>query len=473
MITLKIKNYKLIKDKEVDFDFGRLYLISGKNNIGKTTIKNAFESMLTALDSTPNPITTGETEGEIELSGFTGPNNEIITIHRKIEDSKSNFYMKRDGKIVKSVGEIRSFFQYTPFTVEEFVQLSTHAEGIRKQKAIILNLLSNDDKAKFINIEKEEASLVENRKITKKSLDLAVKMKHANSLTDTDNEILKNKDNIHRVLSELEEQLKGIETNKSNKNLLINNKEVFTNSINNAIKYSIINIAESTLTEFSKVIELIKKDYDQQIESITVLNDDDVIKIKERISNGKLTKGKLDIVLDKSSKSQAYISNVEKLSLELDKLETDLNNCRLGKSTFMKDIDLPIKNLIIGNDEEGLSYNLNGVVYPFNEKQLSKSLIYKITIELMMHINKQNKILVIGDTTDLDTESKQIIANYAIENDLLIIGDSVTDDPNLNIIIFGEDLNTSKTTTKKEITKVETTTTEIEQHETEQKEFLF
>jgi len=472
MITLEVKNYKLIKDKTIDFDFGNLYLISGKNNIGKTSLKTAFEAMLVAVDSTPSPLSTGELSGAVNLYGFVGPKGEEITIHRTIEQGKDVFFLKNNGKIVKSVTEIRDYFKYTSFSVQEFVNLGLSAEGRRKQRNYLLDILKQEDKLKFFEFEDKEKELTETRKNNKKVLDTKEKLRKENELKEDEIKILSEGESIIKVLQSLLTKFNNIDSLKKERDLLLKSKPLFRNTINNAINSLSVNLSEQTIIELDNITKIIEKQYDEEIEKISDINDEEIEKLKARIENGNRVKQQLENIKVKSSKLDDYTKDKNEYESLVNKNNINIEKLREDRALFMKNLNIPIDNLEIGNEDEGLLYRTNEGLFIFNEKQLSKSLIYKITIDIMRLVNKKSNILVIGDTTDLDTESKTAIANYALEHNLLIIGDTVNDNPELDVVIFSNNGKTlpEKTDTKEKIKEIK----EIKQeNNTKDDNFLF
>ena len=60
---LEVKNYKLLKEGEYNLSGGSIFLMSGPNNIGKTSFLHLLQSIMEVKDETINPVTHGEKEG--------------------------------------------------------------------------------------------------------------------------------------------------------------------------------------------------------------------------------------------------------------------------------------------------------------------------------------------------------------------------------------------------------------------------
>ena len=62
-ISISFKNYKLLKEGEINLSNGTIFFVQGPNNVGKTSFLNLLRSIMEVKDETENPVTFGEKEG--------------------------------------------------------------------------------------------------------------------------------------------------------------------------------------------------------------------------------------------------------------------------------------------------------------------------------------------------------------------------------------------------------------------------
>jgi len=436
-ISIQFTNYKLLEDQILEMEKGFLYIVSGKNNIGKTSMLSGFQSLLTALDATPVPITNGQTEGEIKMINWVGPEGEDVVVTRKMKaNEKDSYLMTIDGKKVKEVTKLRKMFGYIPFDATEFVNWSKTQEGRDKQRNIILNLLTLEQKTEFFKFEDRDAELVTKRKASKILLASAVTMKKSATISKEEQKLLDTKEGSTTAIAKLREDIANIDLDKEKKKNLTS----FIQQFNTNIEQAKNGLSKDFVIELEKLRKKIEDTKTKELDAIAATDEVTHEENKTRLKNGEEVLKKIQDIETKESKIKDYTKEVTKHTKIVDTDEENLAKCREEKNKFMEGVELPVKNIIIGSREEGLKYNLDGTVYPFDEKQLSKSLIYKITIEIMSNVNSKAGVLVIGDAGHLDSEAKKGIALFAQEKELLIIGDEVTDEEvvSLQIIDSGE-----------------------------------
>lgn len=133
-LKLSIKNLKLIKDLELELSGSNVYVVSGQNEVGKSTVLQAISSLFKAKNDTPIPVSHDKEEATvIGIIETADGGTYSITMEAK-KDGKIKFTMVSEkGVKTNSVTTIREVFQYQDFTAEEFVAWGSTADG-RKNK---------------------------------------------------------------------------------------------------------------------------------------------------------------------------------------------------------------------------------------------------------------------------------------------------------------------------------------------------
>ena len=446
MIKFKIENFGLRENDSWELEKGNMYLFSGKARKGKSTILKIFQSLITASDTTPKAITNGKDEAKAELLNWTTEKGEQIEVKRISKTGeKDSYVMKKDGERVKTVTELRNVFNYQDFNAVEFVGLGTHQEGRDKQREILLSLFSDKDKESFFDFEDDEAKIVKLRKDNKKLLASAKTLRKNSTLSDADKKVLTNKEAAQNLKTTLEKEINEVELTKEKSKNLTNFISTFNSNINSAKE----GLEADFVVQLEEIRSKVESKYQDELKALPSVDEDSINEKKTRVEKGIALLDTIKTLEIKESKLNDYLKEVETLTKTVNKDEADLEKIRQDRNEFMKSINLPVEGLIIGSREEGLFYDLDGVIYEFNEKQLAMSLIYEITIKIMAEVNKKSGILVVGNPGHFDNDTKQIIAKFAKDNDLLILMDEVTESEEIELVIVEVNETTTKSTPKK------------------------
>jgi len=442
-ITISYKNYKLVKEEILKLKHGHLHLIKGKGNKGKTSRVNGFLSLLTAKDDTMLPITHGETEAEIKLAGWKNEDGEDITVTRKLSTGSKDIYTMEVGKKkIRSVGEIRDQFGHIEFDVIDFIRSSMNAGGRDDQRELILNLLSIEDKKKFFKFEKIYELAVDVRKKNKKLLASAKTLMKSSTLTKDEEVKLTHKEAATELKESLEKEISEVELNKEKIKNITNFISVFNSNIESAKK----DLDEDFVVKLEELRNQVEAKYTTKLNDLPEVDELSITEKKERIIKGKALLNDINTIEIKQGKLEDYTKEFNHMTEIVDLNEAKVACIKAAKDKFMTTVKLPIEGLVIGTREEGLFYMQDDVLLPFNEKQLSKTAIYRISIQIAANINKKSKVVLLGDASRMDDDFKLEVAQYAKDNDLLIIADQVTNDDEVSVEIV--DVKESKTTTK-------------------------
>ncbi len=133
-IKLVYKNYKLFSDKEFNLKDFNVYLVTGKNGVGKTSLVTSLQEIYGVVSLTNDPITTGSTEGS---KTFTIPDKDgnMVTIKHTYDKTKAKgkfVAFDEDGTPFRKVEEIRELLgSYSRITTEQFFDKAKTPEGRR------------------------------------------------------------------------------------------------------------------------------------------------------------------------------------------------------------------------------------------------------------------------------------------------------------------------------------------------------
>jgi len=472
--TMEFVNYKNVPNFKVDFKGSGLYAIKGKNKIGKTSVLNGIEYAFKALDPTLKPTNIKKEKGEnrFNLENKDGDIIEIVEEHQK--DAKTKFKMILNENISRKVSDIRDLFKYTSFTAEEFIMMGKTKDGRKKQKSIILNLLPLDDKTLFYDLENNEESLYKERAIINSKVKDSTFAVNNNKLTEEELESLDNYQKIIDLLEKLNKQLNSIESIQKEKSNLISAKKIFNTNIDAALLSLKNSFDENLIEGFNEIIDTANELYDKRINSLEIA---DSSELNDRINKGNEM---LEVLNKLNTKKAIYDDKLVEQTKYIkaqQKVEEDLKAVRLELTNFFDDKNLPINELILKSDDEGLFIRTKEGDLPFDDKQMSTSTMMMITLKIMYHVNIETPILFLGRLESFDNDSLESIIKFAKENDCQIIADKVTNDDKFIFELIVDldnsetlleidanekiDIDISKKKTKKATSKKEKETKEV------------
>jgi len=450
-IPVHFHNYKLLKDKSFILKGSHIYFVQGPNGVGKTTFLKALTSLQIASDDTTNKVSRGESEGEYEAD-IPAADGSIITIrHEFTDDNKGKFIaIREDGSKISSVTEIRSLFNYTPIEVSQFFAMSNSAEGRRKQRDIILKLLTDEEREEFneldlqeqhyynqrteINKEVEQAdSSIKAIVIPKEDELLVPREKEAKDLIILYNNVValrKQKADFIPTLTDLKKRKENLENE-------IENKKKELEELNKTIKEG-----ENTQSETDKILVPYEKFTDEEL--------------KKKIETGNNIITRITSISTKNELKKEWTNKWEIQKVKSDELTKKINECRTKKTNIITSSDLPVEN--ISFDDGFLT--IDG--FQFKENQVCESDAVLILANILAKINP-GPIQVIGDASILDNEKLEKLNQIAEENNKIMFVDEVVRDANDIVVVGYEELNNKSL--KKSLDKVAKSKDETRQPE--------
>ena len=445
-ITYKIRNYKLIEDLSGEFISGNFYVVKGGNNKGKTSFVKAFADTIQAQNRTNIPVTFGKADGDIKLT-YTDPEDRIWNLKFDFTNENESFTLiLPDTTKTKSVKEIRNSLKLNAFSVDDFFSWGLTAEGRRKQADVVKQLLSELDQTTLANIEGQ---------ISTKNGSLFKSRTNANNDYQTAKTLFDNcivSDEQLNAIKKFDEDGFGEkfveETNKLETNL---------QEKKNSLAIIMAPGYETPATKKLSFEKLIKDDQDEIVELQAKIKtlEERIAKNKENIVNlGKVEQevSKEDLEKDIEILStrltnrkdaitfynNAVIKKVEKKDLETKlqakfKIFTDLDEniakLRIQKNEIIKKVNFPF--ITIEDDE--LKYVDGDNLLPFNAGSISYAKAGLIVTRIIMSINKDLKLVLLGSAAEYDKKSREELKKIAEEFDGFIVGDEVVQDGELEI----------------------------------------
>lgn len=217
---LELLNFQVIKEFNADFD-GNVYLITGDNELGKSTLLKAIGALLTG--NRDNVLRNGESKGFAKMVVGDGGEEYEVSLNFTEANPRGTLTIKsKSGMKSNNVSMLRSIFGYQDFDAVEFSRWSETAEGRRKQIEVVKKLLPDAVVKRIDEIDNEMAQLKDERlflnrdvKSLKSVVDDARK-----GLTDADIQKYSKKIDVSDLMQEQSKRLALIEKSKSVKSML-------------------------------------------------------------------------------------------------------------------------------------------------------------------------------------------------------------------------------------------------------------
>lgn len=424
---IEVKNYKLLKEGEYNLSGGSIFLMSGPNNVGKTSFLHLLQSIMEVKDDTINPVTHGEKEG-FATGTIIGADGEPYQFRYdfNVDGRKKFTFIGPDGKQLKTMGEMRAIFNYTHFTLEEFFNWSKSEVGRKKQRDIIMKLLDEKEQDEINQIEakintRNGVLYIERQNINRdvESLNSVVSntilsdeqktlLKQAKTINEEYNKLVKRKEEIEKLIQVDPEVVQKIATSKANKStaeksITTSNDEIERLKKLIAIEERNIKDQEAIVNLEVKVIEELssKSDGSIDIDALTIeLNGDGTEKnpgIINRIAKGQEIKNKLAVAEELEKNREIKKQEALTKQAKADELSNNIETLRARKQAIIKGCAGIPESISIDDDY----ITIDGI--PFTEEDVSKSKATKAIARLMMLVNKA-PIMLMGDAESLGYE---------------------------------------------------------------------
>lgn len=472
-ISVRLNNYKIFKgEKEFVLKNSYIYFISGPNETGKTSFKDIFAILQTGKNDIDQPVTIGEKDGFIETR-IPGADGRPYLIRHDFTNDKHNKFIAidEDGKKVSTIGEFRKIFNYTHFTAEEFFQWTDTADGRKKQRNIILNLLGEETMAKYEVLSQDELVEYENRTQKGYQKDQLIELCKSGRLNDEQQELVDDFQEYKNQLATVQEKINGVSTNQVKKSSLEQRKSDVSINISNKASdiESLVSTYTSNITELNSLITSLQNQLDAAItkrekiikdtpeakktkENELVLMREELVKIDNELSKmpqvnvqelqeqKNTISQKLDLIGTLKARGANETENIakrDKTIMEYEELTRKIDSVRNGKKALIEQSNLGVENVSIEEDH----VKIDG--FEFKENQVSKSKAIILIANLMCAIN-ESPIQVIGSANDLDWDVLDQLYALAKKNGKIMILDQVDRDATDIAIVGYEPKNLAK-----------------------------
>ena len=463
-IKLEFKNYKLFQDRTFNLEAFNVYLVSGINDSGKTSLITSLQEMYGIFALTNDPVTTGSTEGS---KTFTIPDKEgnMVTVKHTYDRSKAKgkfVAFDKDGTPYRQVGEIRELLgSYSRITTEQFFDKAKTAPG-RKEivNEYFVQFLTDTEISSLNKLKDLEIVNYDMRTDAKKEVDLVEKRMGDYKPTAGDEEMIEKKVNSDKLLKQLkhdrndialldknleilnergdslQEKLDTLEFNYAE---LIDDKKVDLGEMKEEEKglERKLKKLQEEIAETEKFLATPDEDHKNKVDGIRKLiieNDKEVDNAKEKAGNPDMTLEALDERITKGDKLMNDIAICESRTGTYNEAKKDYEEALKeweGLDQKVEESRAKIKQIYAssslpsGVQIEDDTFTLNG--FEFSETQISESKAKLVIAEIMCQVDTA-PLLVMGNAAAFGKERLNELCSLAEKHNKIMFLEKVVDD---------------------------------------------
>lgn len=159
---LELVNFQVIKNFDAEFD-GNVYLVTGENELGKSTLLKAIGVLLTGQRD--DVLRNGSSKGWAKM--IVGDDGEEYEVRLSFTEANPRgtlkITQKSTGMQTDNVSMLQKIFGYKDFDAVEFSRWSETAEGRRKQIKVVKSLLPAEVLDRIEKIDEAVSTLKEKR----------------------------------------------------------------------------------------------------------------------------------------------------------------------------------------------------------------------------------------------------------------------------------------------------------------------
>lgn len=431
-LTLYIKNFKKISEIDESFLSGYLYLVKGRNNIGKTSFWQSLRMVFKTENNNNNILQFGTKEGFVEAdiekgTEIVGADGEKYIAKCEFKEGKEDKFtlIMPDATVRKSKKDIRDIFRYNDVTPEEFLGWGLTEAGRRKQAEMILEFLPATTQSRIAEIDKQinnkSGILYVTRSGKNETLQGYKKVvENTLPLTAEEEGVLSKETVAIEHFNNIKKELEGLDIIRASQGDDIRQKTTLETEIASYKKEKI------ELEERLKKLDILISNSEDTLNSIPK-NTFDQAKYDELVANkdkGQEFINRINSIKTKKENITLNETRLEQAEKEWKDINTKIEDLRIEKKTLFEQAKLPMDNVII-NDGELFYVDENGNHLSFTEEQISYSTAGVRIAKLLLERNKNLPIICIGKASEYDNESLAEIAKMAEKYDAIIFADKV------------------------------------------------
>lgn len=387
---IELQNFKTIEKFESEFS-GGVYLVTGENEIGKSTLLGAISTLLTG-DRTSNLLQQGKEKGHAKIEVGEGENMYTVELKFTEKNPRGNLSithangMKSDNKSM-----LQTVFKYHDFDANEFVSWSKTSEGRKKQVELVKSILSKEDQERLVQIELDHKAAYDERKDVNSNVKAAAS--RLRDYTDEERSKYSEKLDIVKLLEEKSSidsknnEIQSIQERHQERSKLIESKKEELD----ALQFEINSLKET------------QEKAEKWIESNLINPTDDLV---EKIASVQHHNEKNSEINISNQAKEVHDGFVKKQ----DELKTTLDSLQVEKTSIISGSELPIEGLTFTDD--GLF--LNGI--PFAPGEVSTSQQMEVAAKLVIAKNPTVKVFRIAQGESLGSERLKAIIDFAKKN---------------------------------------------------------
>lgn len=449
---IQIQNFQAIKEFNGDFE-GNVYLVTGENELGKSTLLKAIMVLLTG--NRDEVLRNGEDKGFAKIVvGGDGKEYEVELRMTKANPRGTITIKSKDtGLRSDRVTALQEIFGYQDFDANEFVSWSETAEGRRKQVQIVKSLLPTETQQRIFEIDAESTRIKEQRKEDNSTLKTysTLLAKAEKEIKPGDVETYSEALDLQELLEQQAQVVKLEEKAKSVKEKLVQREKTIAETPQ---RYSDLDkkraealearksAEEAAKAAMEEAIKKAKQDYADSVNRISKQFDDNVVYFDEQermiraeeadaikrrdnckawLENYEANKPadvsqKINDIQHHNEmhrKVEDYLAakqNKEEASAKVADHEKKLLSLSAEREALIKKADLPITGLNF--TEDGLE--LNGI--PFVAGKVSDSQIMEVAAKLIIAKNPTVKVFRIARGESLGKKKLEALIDLAQKN---------------------------------------------------------
>lgn len=426
---IELQNFKTIKEFVHSFN-GGVYLLTGENEVGKSTILNAIATLLTGGRS-DNLLKLGEEKGFAKMTVADDNGGYDVELRFTEKNPRGTITIKKQGSGLSSnnISALQEIFQYQDFDAHEFVMWGETAEGRRKQVEAVKGLLPKEVQERIAEIDnktleakqlrkeanlevKSLTTLLDNSGVLPEDLETYKEPLVVAELIEEKTKALQHNNSIERAKEELaviEQNIEALPGKKDEELKAYDGEIDEVNAEIERLKNKLEKLEADKKGVHDRFADQMKREQSRKKEADAWFKKNkpvDVAAIDEKLTKAEGHNEKHQAVKAYKSNRELvdkYVDNVNKLQGQIDKMAEE-------RKELIEAHKLPVAGLDFG--EDGLT--LHGV--PFRAGEVSTSQEMEVAAKLIIAKNPNVKVFRIAQGESLGSKRLKAIAEFAKTN---------------------------------------------------------